>query len=309
MEIGQLRALRALGERDSIAAVAAAMHVTPSAVSQQLSALQRQSAVPLTYRDGRRTALTAAGLALAAAAIDVDVALARAESAVAAFEGDATATVSVAAFHSAGLAMFGPLLSAAAARAHPDVALTDFDVAQTDFPALTAHHDLVVAHRLVGSPTWPTWVRSRPLLDEPLDIALRRDHPLAGRRRIHPADLRDQSWVAVHEGFPLEQAISVIATIGGREARIPHRINEFLVAAAVVAASDCVALLPRYTTDLHRHPDIVLRPLEGTAVGRHIDVLARPEVLERRSVRAVLADLRGIAAQLSRPGPPAPRAA
>jgi DNA-binding transcriptional LysR family regulator len=82
MELGQLRALRELSERGSIAAVAAAMRVTPSSVSQQLSALQRQSAVPLTFRLGRRTALTDAGRALAAAAVDVEVALERAHQAV-----------------------------------------------------------------------------------------------------------------------------------------------------------------------------------------------------------------------------------
>lgn len=63
MELTQLRTLRELDERGSIAAVAAALFVTPSAVSQQLALLQRESPVPLTYRLGRRTALTDAGRA------------------------------------------------------------------------------------------------------------------------------------------------------------------------------------------------------------------------------------------------------
>lgn len=298
MELGQLRALRELGERGSIAAVAAALHVTPSSVSQQISALQRHTPTPLTYRDGRRTALTAAGRALAAAAIGVEVALERAEQSIADFEAGPIGTVSVAAFHSAGLAMFGPLLSAVAGGGQPSVALTDFDVAQTDFPGLTADHDLVVAHRLAGSREWPSWVRAEPLLFEPIDIALRRDHPLAERTSITPADLRDEDWVAVHEGFPLEQAVSVIATIGGQEARIRHRINDFSVAAAVVAAGNGVALLPRHTSDLHRHPELVLRPLELPGLGRHIDCLTRPDTLERASVRAVLAHLTTISADL-----------
>src|ERR1044071_1585910 len=112
MELGQLRALRELGDRGSIAAVAAALRVTPSSVSQQISALQRRSPAPLTYKDGRRTALTDAGRALALAAIDVEVAFERAEQAVARFQSEPTGTVSVAAFHSACLAVFGPLLTA-----------------------------------------------------------------------------------------------------------------------------------------------------------------------------------------------------
>ena len=292
MELGQLRALRELGDRGSIAAVAAAMHVTPSSVSQQISALQRRSAAPLTYKDGRRMALTDAGRALAAAAIDVEVALERAEQAIARFQDDRSGPVYVAAFHSAALTMFPALVST-------PVTLSDFDVAQEDFPLLTAEHDLVLAHRLVGSPPWPASVRVEPLLFEPLDIAMRRDHPLASRAVLEASDLRDVEWVAVHEGFPLEQAITVIVGTGGSEARITHRINEFRIAAAVVAASSCVALLPRYTTDLH--PDLVLRPLARPEIGRHIDCLARPETLERASVQAVLTQIREVAAGLARP--------
>ena len=299
MELGQLRALRELGDRGSIAAVAAALHVTPSSVSQQISALQRSSPAPLTYKDGRRTALTDAGRALAAAAIDVEVALERAGQAVARFRGDRSGTVSVAAFHSAGLAVFGPLIAALRGPEQPQVRLSDFDVAQENFPALTSDHDLVLAHRLVGSPRWPTSVRVEPLLFEPLDIAVRRDHPLAAKASIEPADLRNEEWVAVQEGFPLEQAITVIAGIGGREARILHRINEFLVAAAVVAASGCIALMPRYTTDLRDHPDLVLRPLAHPGVGRYIDCLARPETLERANAQTVLAQIKTIATGLT----------
>jgi DNA-binding transcriptional LysR family regulator len=300
MELGQLRALRELGDRGSIAAVAAALYVTPSSVSQQISALQRHSAAPLTYRDGRRTALTDAGRALAMAAIDVEVALERAGQAVARFQIDQVGTVSVAAFHSAAQTVFAPLIAASAGPDRPELRLSDFDVAQEEFPLLTADHDLVLAHRLVGSPVWPVSVRVESLLYEPLDIVIRRDHPLAAKAAIDPADLRDEAWVAVHDGFPLKQALSLIAGMGATEARILHRINDFSVAAAVVAASGCVALMPRYTTDLRDHPHLVLRPLAGPDLGRHIDCLARPETLERANAKAVLSQIRTIVGDLTR---------
>jgi len=299
MELGQLRALRELGDRGSIAAVAAAMHVTPSSVSQQISALQRQSAVPLTFKDGRRTALTDAGRALAAAAVDVEVALERASQAISRYQAEPSGSVSVAAFHSAGLAVFAPLIAALSGHNHPRVTLSDYDVAQEVFPGLATDHDLVLAHRLVGSPPWPASVRVEKLMFEPLDIAVRRDDPLAAKEEIDPSDLRDADWVAVHEGFPLERAVTVIAGIGGSEARIVHRINEFRVAAAVVAVSGSIALMPRYTTDLRDHPELVLRPLAKPGVGRYIDCLARPETLERASVRAVLEQVRAITTSLT----------
>ncbi|AMM22042.1 LysR family transcriptional regulator [Frondihabitans sp. PAMC 28766] len=299
MEQGQLRALRELGDRGSIAAVALALRVTPSSVSQQISALQRRSSVPLTVKDGRRLTLTDAGRVLARAAIDVEVAFERAEQAVARFQSEPAGTVTVAAFNSAALSIFGPLIIGLSGPDQPRVGLSDQDVAQEGFPSLTADHDLVIAHRLVGSAPWPATVRVEPLLFEPLDLVVRRDHRLAAMETIEPADLDGEAWVAVHEGFPLESAIAAIAGIGGRDARILHRINEFFVAARVVEASGCIALMPRYTSDLRHHPDLVLRPLSPSGLGRHIDCLARPETLERAAVRTVLERLRTIASGLA----------
>lgn len=298
MEIAQLRALRELGERGSIAAVAAARRVTASSISQQIAALQRLSPTPLTEKSGRRTVLTAAGQALADAAIDVDVALTRARETVQGFRDDAAATVSVAAFHSAALAMFPGLLAAAGADG-PGLTLTDADVAQAEFPSLTADHDLVLAHRLAGSTPWPDWVRTEPLFFEPLDVAVRSDHPLAGATRVRPEQLRGERWVAVHEGFPLERAVAVIATLSGAEPDIAHRINDFLTAAAVVVASGCVALLPRHTIDPRHLPGVVLLPLDVEGIGRHVDCLARPQTLERRAAQSVLDSIRSTAAELA----------
>ena len=297
MELGQLRALRELGDRGSIAAVAAFLRVTPSSVSQQIGALQRQSAVPLTYKDGRRTVLTEAGRALAAAAVEVQVALERAQQAVARFQSEPAGTVSVAAFHSAGLALFDRLLQRLDEPGLPWVALSDFDVAQDQFAALTADHDLVIAQRMAGSRPWPTSVHVEPLLFEPLDIAVRRDHRLATQSSISPTDLAGEDWVAVHEGFPLEAAIKQIAAAAGTDARIRHRINEFYVAARVVAASDCVALLPRYFGNPHHDPRLVLLPLSGPPLGRHIDCLSRPETTQRVNVSTVLTHLHFAAAE------------
>lgn len=294
MELGQLRALRELRDRGSIAAVAAALRVTPSSVSQQIAALQRGSSAPLTKREGRRTILTDAGLALASAAVGVEMALERARQAVRDFQAEPAGAVTIAAFHSAASALFAPLLAEFTDPRGPKLRLSDEDVAQEDFPALTSRHDLVIAHRLAGSDPWPASVSVEPLLFEPLDIALSAQHPLAGRRSLAPEELRGASWVTVHEGFPLEGALASL--LGAGEVYVDHRINEFSVAASVVAASGCLALMPRYT--MPRHPGVLLRPLEGPLLGRQIDCLIRPETGARANVRLVLARLKTIAAAL-----------
>lgn len=295
MDVRHLQVLRELGERGSVAAVAHALHVTPSAVSQQLGALHRAVRVPLTERSGRRLVLTATGQALAAAAVDVSAALDRAERAVDAYLDDEAAPVTVAAFHSEALAYFAPLLQACAATSGPVVHCADADVAQADFPALVADYDLVLAHRLAHSPPWPTdRLAVVPLVYEPLYIALPAAHPLAAKPELTAADVSAEPWISVHDGFPLQGTLAAIAAAAGRPLEIKHRINEFTVTASVVASGAAIALLPGYTTV--PDPAITLRPLADLPAGRHIDVLTRPETLHRAAAQTVLRSLQAITA-------------
>jgi DNA-binding transcriptional LysR family regulator len=295
MDLHHLRLLRELGDRGSVAAVARALHVTPSAVSQQLNTLQRSARVPLTERRGRRLVLTGAGRALAAAAVEVWTALDHAARAVDDYLDDPATPVSVAAFHSAALAYFAPLIERLSA-AGPPVRCSDADVAQADFPSLAADYDLVLAHRPAHSPPWPAdRLTVVPLVFEPLYVALPAGHRLAGASRLTAADVSTEPWISAHDGFPLRGTLEAIAAAAGRPLTITHRINEFTVAASVVASGAALALLPGYTT--RPDPRLVLRPLADLPAGRHIDVLARPETLHRAAARTVLEALREIAAE------------
>lgn len=298
MELGQLRALRELQARGSIAAAAAALHVTASSVSQQLSALQRTAGTALTYKAGRHTALTPAGLALCRAAVDVEIALARADAAVGSFRNSAAETFTVAAFHSAALAFFGPLEQALQAAGGPQVHLADADVAQQDFAALTADYDVVIAHRLPNSAPWPASVHVTALAHEPLDIAVGAGHRLAAHTSVHPKDLRGERWVSVRQGFPLEGAIEMIGTLAGEEVVVAHRINEFFVAASLVERGGCVSLMPRYTVSRHAFPGLVLLPLREPRLGRRMDILCRPEAMERTGVVQIITALKELMAEL-----------
>ncbi|MGH3434346.1 MAG: LysR family transcriptional regulator, partial [Thermocrispum sp.] len=80
MDLTRLRALREFADRGSLTAAAAALHCTPSAVSQQLRALQAEVGVTLTEPDGRGLRLTDAGQALVVRADEVLGAVERAKA-------------------------------------------------------------------------------------------------------------------------------------------------------------------------------------------------------------------------------------
>lgn len=314
--------LRELGELGSVKAVAETLSVTPSAVSQQISLLQRQMDTPLTRKDGRNLVLTEAGQVLADAGADVINAMATAKAAIGAYQHDRLGTVSVSGFHSAGQALFAPLVRRLAelraagadddggpgglpgggsAAGYPQLRLSDEDVAQHDFPALTARYDLVLAHRMDHSPAWPdAKIRVIPLAHEPLDIALSVDHPLAAKDALSPDDVVRYPWVASRSGYSPADVLSAIGAVASQPVNVVHRINDYSTVAALVSTGDVIGLLPRYTSSPALNPGVALRPLTGISTRRRIDLLVRPENLKRASVMLVAEALQHVMADMVR---------
>src|SRR6186997_2074732 len=101
LDVRRLRLLRDLARLGTITAVAAAHTYTPSAVSQQLAALEREAGVPLLKRSGRRVALTPAGTVLVRHAEIVLAALERAGAALAAARTGLSGPLRIGAFPTA----------------------------------------------------------------------------------------------------------------------------------------------------------------------------------------------------------------
>lgn len=300
MEARQLEMLRTVRDRGGVGAAAQTLHCTPSAVSQQLKALEREVGVVLTERVGRGLRLTAAGRALAESAVDVAVALERARSACAQFLARPSGTVRVAAFQSAAQMLLPGLLTRLATSPEITVEVRDEDVAQREFPGLTVDVDVVIAHRPDPGAPWPGSVTAAPLLREPLDVAVPVDHRLAARASVTPHDLLDERWIAVREGFPVATVLEEIGRHAGAAPHVVHRINDFHVAEALVAAGHGIALLPRFTADDRGGSRYRLVPLDGVPGGRRIDALMRPDRAERLVVGRVLAELVAEASAVAR---------
>lgn len=305
MDVRRLEVLRELKLRGSVTAAAQATHRTPSAVSQQLKALEREVGVPLTERSGRGLALTPAGDALARSASDVAVAIARAEETWRTYLASPEGRVELAVFPTAGRMFLPDLLKAAHRVPGLELVATDVDPVRGDFAALVHDFDVVVAHGVGPTPSWSDrdLVAVR-LVEEPLDIALPAGHPLAEQDEVSPLDVAGSPWIGVPAHFPYERLYGEIERVAGTQLRIVQRFSDTRVVEALVAAGEGLAVLPRFTSG-GRGSGVVLKPLAQLAPTRRIAALVRRESMERPSVRVVLDALRSIAGTLGAPEPEA----
>lgn len=300
MDVRHLALLRELDERGSVTGVAAATHRTPSAVSQQLRTAERAFGATLVEAHGRGIRLTDAGRVLAASARDVAVALAQAEARWEEFRETATGVVSVAALPSAATFLLPGVLRELADEP-VEVVCTDVDLAEAAYAGQVVDHDIVIAHSAHRAPphTEDLWVR--PLVREPLDVAVAAGHPLAAQDRVTPHDLVEWPWIGVPLGYPFDSVRLAVEEATGRRVDVRQRVRDNRLVEALVGAGSCVAVLPRFTAPAG--DAVVLRPLAGIEAGRHVCAIVRNDRAQRRAVRRVLTVLEAVAAHYAAPAP------
>lgn len=278
--------LRELADRGSLAAVAAATHRTPSALSQQLRTAERRLGTALVEPAGRGVRLTEAGRLLAEGGAEVASALAAVRARWDAYRGEATGTVSIAGLPSA-LAFLVPGMLRRLEGLPLTVELTDVDLAEVEYGPLAAGHDLVIGHSAAGPrPEGTAGLEVRALALEPLDVAMAPDHPLAARAQVTPQDIVEHPWVGVPVGYPFDDVARAIAAAADRPLQVIQRVRDNRVVERLVASGTNLALLPRFTTG--GGGGAVLRPLAGVPARRHVVAIQRPDRAQRLAVRTVL---------------------
>lgn len=286
MDVRHLQLLRELADRGSVTAVAQATHRTVSAVSQQLRTAERSAGMRLVEPDGRGVRLTDAGRLLAAGAAEVETAIAAVQARWDAYRNDPGGPVSIVAFPSAATFLF-PQVIDAAEREGIELRVTDRDPAEAEFAALTAHFDIVIGHSLASPrPTGTSGLTVRDLVAEPLDIAMSASHPLASRSVLRAEDVADATWIGVPEGYPFDTVLTGIANRAGRNLHVSQRVRDNRLIEALVAMSNHLAVLPRFTT--RTQADLVLREITDVPALRHMSAIMRPDRAQRRAVATVL---------------------
>lgn len=245
LDVRRLRLLRELAYRGTIAAVAEALTFTPSAVSQQLAALEREAGVALLERTGRRVALTPAGVTLVRHAEAVLERLEQAAAELAAAKGDLSGTVRIGAFPTATRAIL-PSALAALARSHPglDPMVDEVDPAEVAPRLRAGELDVALVHEYDFVPAEPDLALDAvPLLDEPMYLATVR--PAGGEGDAATLlTCRDAPWIVSTPGTLCHTMTVRACQAAGFSPRVRHHIDDFATVLAMVAVGQGVALVP-----------------------------------------------------------------
>jgi DNA-binding transcriptional LysR family regulator len=285
LDLRRLRLLSELSRRGTIAEVAAVVGYTPSAVSQSLARLERETGVALLERDGRRVRLTPAARGLVAATDRVLAELDAAEAELAAEQEAVRGEVVIGSFPSAAAGLVVPAV-AELRGAHPDLSCTIREHEPEDgIPLLRSGAlDLLVSESYDDVPSAPAGgLEAHGLLSEPLLLVVPAGD---GRRRSGLAAHRDEAWIAGLAGTQFAVALETACAAAGFTPRIVHRADDARLVQALVAAGLGLALLPALAcTPYH---GVAYRQLTPEPPRRHVSALARRGAARRPALAAAL---------------------
>lgn len=288
LDVHRLRVFRAVVASGSVHAAATNLGYTASAVSQHVTALQRETGLVLMTRNGRGVEPTSAGRALAA---EIDGVLSRlngVESFVADLREGRAGTLSVAYFASIGAAWM-PSVVRELLRDFPGIRL---DLSLRDDLALPDERvdvQIAVAPRDVRpSPG----LRAVHLLDEPYVAVLPRSHPLAAEPAVDLSHLAGDRWVDndFAHGWCRQNLIDACRAAGFSP---PFHVeaHDYRTAVAFVDAGIGITVLPRIgAADLP--PGAVAVPVRNPTPERSIHALVQTAVFDTPPVRRVVELLR-----------------
>ncbi|WP_074998780.1 LysR family transcriptional regulator [Streptomyces qinglanensis] len=301
LDLSRLRALHAVHLHGSVGNAAQALGYTPSAVSQQVAKLERETGTALLERAGRGIALTDDALMLVRTAEEVLGLVEQAEVALEQRKGHPAGQLRLAAFPSGARGLMPRVLAELAAD-HPqlDLRMSEVDPHLSVGLVARGEIDLALAHDWDITPMpAPEGVRSIPLGVDTCEVLLPAGHPLAAQDTLETADLAGRRWVCQPPGTVCHDWLHTTLRTAGQEPDVAYYVAEFQTQVALVAAGLGIALLPR----LGRGPlpdGVVLRPLEPTPT-RRLFAVTRDGLLRRPAVRVALRVLREAASAVPSP--------
>lgn len=246
LDLQRLRALHAVSVHGTVGAAAASLGYTPSAVSQQIAKLERETRTVLLERQGRGVRLTEQAHHLVAAARELLTIVERAETELEERRGLPAGRLSVGAFASAARGLM-PGVLADLARRHPalETRLTEVDPhVSVDLVAKGAL-DMAVAHDWDIAPLpVPPGVDQALIGEDVCGLLVPEGHPLAGRQGVRREELGGERWICQPPGRVCHDWLLRTMRAAGHEPNVVHQAEENPTLVALVAAGLGVALIP-----------------------------------------------------------------
>jgi DNA-binding transcriptional LysR family regulator len=297
LDVRRLRVLCAVADHPTLSAAADALSYTPSAVSQQIVALEREIGVRVLHRGPRGVRLTAAGQLLVEQARPILSGLQAAEASITALDGLTRGRLALASFATAGATILPRAIAGFRAR-HPEVTVT---LTQADPPAAmrrlrAGEVDLILTAD--AEPLPDDGVEIVTLLEDPLCAVLPDPHPLAGREQLALEELASETWVDTPTGSDARRLLLWACAQAGFIPRVAFESDEYLTIQQLVAAGVGVALVPGLARRSSSAPGTTGVPLALPVVRRVMAAVHAPE-FRAPAAGAMLEVLRGVADAVS----------
>jgi DNA-binding transcriptional LysR family regulator len=293
----RLAVLREVARAGSFAGAAAVLHHTPSAVSQQIAALERGAGVVLVQRSTRGVTLTDAGRVLLATADAIHAELQIAAQQLRALQADGPQALTVVTFPSAGEPLLAPALTALTAltaaagqpvevtviEAEPDQALGSIRDGQADL-ALVYHFHTPQPPRAWRAAAGPGTYTA--LVVDHLRLLVPAGHPLADRPAVSLAEFAGERWI--HGWGDTGGVLDMLAAVSGFHPRVACRSSDYRFMSALVGAGVGVALVPNLA--LTGRPDVrdlQITPQPTRYVGAYLPKRHRPNPAAGRLLAAL----------------------
>ncbi|MFC6017860.1 LysR family transcriptional regulator [Plantactinospora solaniradicis] len=291
LDVRRMQVLRAVVTNGSVTAAARELGYTPSAVSQQMAALEKEAGITLLERTGRGVRPTEAGRVLTEHAAGIDRHVAEAETALADLRAGRTGRVSLGYFATAGATLVAPAL-AALRRDRPEVRV-DLKLVDPEDPLQEVRQGRADLALVVRPPARPSvdGIRFVHLCDDTYRAVLPTGHRLATKRVLDLADLAGEPWVGSEWPGPCLDAILDACGSAGFRPDFVVESEDYATAQGFVAAGLGVSLVPELGLG-SRHPAVVVRKVRNPQPVRGIYAAVRESSPARPALRGLLDALR-----------------